>query len=172
MSNDEKMRAFTFEGKRRGVSLDSATWRALDWIAGQRDTKWTQLAHDWATKAMQDNGGKIEGLNLTGIVRGGAMQALLDETILQERVELHASMGPIWESMGACSDDDFERIRNEAQNVEGKVDCTSFAVEPGVNEFGYVTFYIRNSMKDASNLVISTPFLFAEWAKAQQEQMQ
>lgn len=160
------MRAFEFEGKRRGIRLDAGTWQAVDWLAGQRGVSWSILAHEWAT--LGTNGPETDG-NLTRVIRTSAMQALLSETILSERASMHETAGPIWQSLGMCDDDRFHEIMGEAQHIEGAEDFGAFKLAAGVNEFGKVTFYIEGCIKDCSNLIISTPFGLDQWEAAQND---
>lgn len=161
--SEEKMRAFEFDGKRRGIRLDEGTWQAVDWLAKQRGVKWQALANEWVVLA---TGGKREkGDNLTGIVRTAVMGALLEATILQERADMHQNTGPIWQALGMCDDTELHESLTQAQSIEGTEDFVGFKLAAGINEFGFVTFYIENGIKKGSNLIISTPVKADKWAQ-------
>lgn len=160
---EERMRTFDFEGKRRGIRLDEGTWQSIDWLAGQRGVKWTELACEWATLGGHGPHGDT---NLTRVIRAAAIQSLLSETIFAERADMHGSSGPIWASLGMCDDRGFQEAMNEAE-IEGAEDFVGFKLAAGVNEFGNVTFYIENNVKDCPSLIISTPFSRTEWTERQ-----
>lgn len=165
----EKMRTFEFDGKKRGIRLDGATWQAIDWLAEQRGVKWSALAHEWATMAghAKQVGNDSGGENLTGVIRSHAMQELLNETILNERASMFENVGPIWQSLGMVSDNDIQEVISQATSIEGSGDLVGFKIAAGVNEFGKVTFYIENGMKGCPSLIISTPFSLEQWEAAQ-----
>lgn len=159
----ETMRAFDFEGKRRGIRLDEGTWQAIDWLAEQRGVKWAELAREWATLGKH----AIDSdKNMTRIIRSSAVQALLAETIFNERAEMFDTpSGPIWQSLGVCDDEGLDYALAQAKSIEGHQDFGGFTLHAGVSEHGNAAFYIRSSMKDGDNLIISTPFRLEEWAE-------
>lgn len=158
---NEKMRTFEFDGRRRGVRLDEGTWQAVDWLAAQRGIKWSELAREWVTLAT--HGQMQQGDNLTGIIRSAAMQCLLSETVFQDRADMVTSAGPIWQSLGMCEDKQFHEALTAATSIDGSDDFVGFKCSAGVNEFGWVTFYIENAIKECPSLIISTPFTRQEW---------
>lgn len=166
---NEKMRTFEFGGKKRGVRLDQATWQAVDWLSEQRGMKWAALAHEWAMLADHSKQitGKEGGDNLTGVIRTYAMHELLKETILNDRAQTLSGAGPIWQSLGMASDDNFQYALDQATRIEGEDDFVGFKLTAGVSEFGKVTFYIENAIKGCPSLIISTPFTPEQWEGAQ-----
>jgi predicted DNA-binding ribbon-helix-helix protein len=159
----EKMKSFEFEGKRRGIRLDAGTWQAIDWLAEQRGVKWSVLAREWASRGTD---GPNRGENLTRVIRSAAVQALMKETVLAERADMHASAGPIWRSLGMCSDEWFDEALAQAEHIEGVQDFEGYTLHAGVSEFGNVAFYLRSNFRDGMNLIISTPIPVAQWAEA------
>lgn len=147
-------------GKRMPIRLDEATWRAVDWLAAQSHQSWS----DWCARIVEST---PEGENITATVRSAAMQGLLSATIFNERAEMYASAGPIWQSLGMCGDPIFHEVLEEARKedrIEGEEDFVGFKLAAGVSEFGRVAFYIENGIKEGCNLFISTPFTLEEWA--------
>lgn len=163
----ERMRAFEYQGRRRGVRLDEATWSAVDWLAEQRGMKWPELAREWATLGMH---GPVKDDNLTRVIRASAMQALIAQTIFAERAELHAAAGPIWKTVSTCGDRDFREALEQAA-IEAHEDFGGFTLHVGISEFGNVTVYVENHVKDGSNAIISTPFPLDEWEAKRAERM-
>jgi predicted DNA-binding ribbon-helix-helix protein len=165
---EEKMRAFNFEGKRRGIRLDQGTWQSIDWLATQKGVKWAELAREWATFGTH---GPMKDDNLTRIIRAAAIQSLLAETIFAEWADMHATLsGPLWASLGTCNDESFDYALQQAESVEGHMDFGGFELHAGVSEFGNVTFYVRNNLRDCSHCIISTPIPYADWARRSEVQ--
>lgn len=160
---EEKMRTFEYEGKRRGIRLDSATWAAIDWLAAQRDVKWAALAHEWL---MLGTHGPESDNNLTRVIRASAMAELLNETVFAERAEMHASAGPLWRCLGMCDDEGLRYALGEAQGVEGHEDFGGFTLHVGASEVGKVAFYVENNLKGCPSVIVSTPFTLEQWVQA------
>lgn len=167
--NEKTMRTFEFNGKKRGIRLDAATWQTIDWLASQRGVKWFALAREWAVMAghTKQVGTDTNGENLTGVIREAAMQELMNATILSERAEMIESAGPIWQSLGMCNDEILTDAMKSADSIEGLEDFVGFKLTAGVSEFGKVTYYIENNIKDCPNVIISTPFTPEQWEAAQ-----
>ena len=161
----EKMRTFEFDGKKRGIRLDDGTWQAIDWLADQRGVKWSVLAQEWATLAIQ---GEFEkGDNLTGVIRSAVMNALLQETILAERAEAYNLPEATGFALaGVCyRSEDFDHAVKQATLIDGCADLTSVEVHTGIDEFGRVSFYVRNLLEGQPSMTIATPFTPDEWRK-------
>ena len=168
MRFEEKMRTFDYEGRKVGVRLDIGTWAVIDWLAEQRGVKWGNLAREWV--AMGTHGIDAE-TNVTKIIRSSAMWELSNETIFNDRADMHAAAGPVWRALGMIySDDHMSQALDGAERLDGRdVDFGGFQLSAGLSEFGNVTFYIRNAVRDQPHIVISTPFSSAEWSDAMEQ---
>lgn len=162
-----KMRAFTLDGKRCGVKLDAGTWSVIDHLADERGEKWGDMARRWVEMARHDVGGDggVE-TNVTKIIRSSAMLELANETIFKERADMHATAGPLWQSLGMIYDDAHWKRMLEDASLEGSAQMGGFDVAIGTCEHGTVTIYIQNNMRDAPHVAITTPFTPEQWAKA------
>ena len=145
------------ESKRLPIRLDEHTWQAIDWLADESSQSWVE----WCRGVVGANSEDLK--NITGTIRSAAMDGLLCATIFSQRAEQLAQNGPIWSGLGMCSDQDFDHALSQA-DIEGAEDFIGFKLAAGINEFGYVTFYIGNGVKECSNLIISTPFTMQEWS--------
>lgn len=153
---EEKMRTFELGGKRKGVRLDDGTWRALDWLADNRGQKWPELVREWAALADDDN--------LTRVVRSAVMDALLAETIFNERAGLFETQPVEMQLAGMFDHEGFEETKVLAQSIDFTFDDCGYQISSGLNEFGNVTFYLKSAMTDGVDLIISTPFTRDEWS--------
>jgi len=166
---EEKMRKFEFGGKRRGINLDARTWNAVDWLAKQRGVKWGELAREWAEAGTS---GPDKDENLTRVIRTAVINELLRETVFAERAEAmcgHQATGFRLAGM-FYRQDDFEYAVKQATEIEGTQDLTTIEIATGADEFGRITFYIKNQLEGAPSMIISTPFTKAEWESRTEEE--
>lgn len=167
---DMEQRPITLpNGKRSSIRLDEPTWKAIDWLADRSGQKWQSWCSDIiATIA--------EGENLTATLRAVAMDGILAETLFPERAAQYADpFAPTWKNLAECNDRDFDYALEQAAKhgaIEGHADCGGFTVYSGVSEHGNVTYYIRNNLKDGSNIIINTPYRVEEWATTWTERME
>lgn len=160
---NESMRAFEFEGRRRGIRLDEGTWQAIDWLAEQRGVKWAELAREWVTLGAH---GPEKDDNLTRIIRSATMQCLLQETILSERADQFGGLqSPGFALAGMADDASFDESLSQAI-IEATSDFVGFEISTGIDEFGRVAYWIRNGVRGGSNLILSTPFTPTQWLDA------
>lgn len=145
------------DGKRLPIRLDEHTWRAIDWLSDEANQSWLEWCRNIVSAHSDD------AKNITATIRSAAMDGLLRATIFNDRAEQLDRTGPIWSCLGMCGDQDFDHALAQA-DIEGAEDFVGFKLAAGINEFGYVTFYFGNGVKECSNLVISTPFTMQEWS--------
>lgn len=63
------------DGKRTGVKLDTATWQAIDWLAGQQGQTW----QEWCLSIIKSID---ESENATAAIRAAAMDGIFTELML------------------------------------------------------------------------------------------
>ncbi|MCC4115290.1 ribbon-helix-helix domain-containing protein [Aromatoleum toluclasticum] len=156
-------------GKRSSIRLDEPTWAAIDWLAERSGQKWAV----WCNNVIET---VTEGENATAALRAAAMDGILAETLFPERAAQHADPSSVtWKNLAECGDRDFDYALEQAAKdgtIEGHADCGGFTVYSGVSEHGNVTYYIRNNLKDGSNVIINTPYRLEEWAATWSERME
>ncbi len=146
--------------KRQPLRFDEATWTAIDWLSERFGKTWQQ----WCLEVIEAT---PEGENVTASVRAKAMEAVLLETVFNDRAEgiagLHAAG---FRQAGLChTDRDFNEAKDQAF-IEGSADLSSVEVMSGIDEHGHVAYYIRNKLADAPHMLISTPFTPMQWLEA------
>lgn len=140
---EEKMRAFEFEGKRRGVRLDDGTWQAIDWLADQSGVKWAELARNWVTNATNDDG------NLTRVIRSAVMNELLAATILGEdrgRQLAAIELNSLMRNSGSLNDKQLGEVMKSA-TVQGEIEQGGFNVIFGHDGVGQDCVWIENNLR-------------------------
>lgn len=150
---DEKMRAFEFDGKRRGIRLDDATWHAVDWLAAQQGVKWAELAREWAGDASGSDD------NLTRVIRTAAMNAMVLWAILgEERGSDLAAMeaNALTRRSGMFSDQQLGDFLANA-TVQGESDQGGYTVIFGRDENADDFLVIRNNMRDGLHFATLAP---------------
>lgn len=141
---NEKMRTFEFNGKKRGIRLDAATWQSLDWLAEQRGCKWSTLVQEWASNAGDDAD------NLTRVIRSSVLEALMMATICNEQrgidldvMEHHAVM----RGSGQLDDCGRDELLAGAR-IQGEQDFGGFKLKFGQDAHGQDFVLIDNAMRD------------------------
>lgn len=158
---NETMRTFMLDGKKKGVTLDASTWKAVDWIADQRGIKWTDLAREWIAAGIEHD------RNMTRVIRSAVIDTLMDYPLFEERAEqLEEQLDPIQPMLGMTTDDNFtyalEQMTEHGEFL-GHYDYVGFRITTGVNEYGYVTFYIENGVRGQPNAIITTRHSLADF---------
>lgn len=157
------------DGKRSSIRLDEPTWAAIDWLADQAGQKWQAWCNGIITSLPT-------GENVTAALRAAAMDGILAETLFPERAAQHADPFAVtWKCLTEQNDRDFDYALEQAAKdgaIEGSADCGGFTIYSGVSEFGNVTFYVRNALKDGANIVINTPYKLEEWATTWSDRME
>jgi predicted DNA-binding ribbon-helix-helix protein len=150
---EEKMRAFEFDGKRRGIRLDDATWQAVDWLAAQQGVKWAELAREWAGNASGSDD------NLTRVIRAAAMNAMVTAAIFgEERGSDLAAMeaNALTRRSSLFSDQQLDDFLANAM-VQGESDQGGYTVIFGRNESSDDFLVIRNNMRDGLHFATLAP---------------
>jgi predicted DNA-binding ribbon-helix-helix protein len=154
--SDEKQRHFVTDGKRYGVTLDDTTWTAIDWLAEQRDEKWTHTVRDWL--AAEAEKGDDADSNMTRVVRSSAMRDLMTLTIFnkdsEERAQDLALMNahPIMKNHGILDDQRFDDMLSESL-IQGDADFGSFSVLFGYDVNDQPAVWVKNAMRDGLHVV-------------------
>lgn len=83
-----------------------------------------------------------------------------------DRAASLTDMPPEMQLSGTFDDADFLATVKQAQSIDFvSGDLGGFQLATGVNEFGKISFYIKNN-QDELNLIISTPFTRKQWEAA------
>ena len=127
------------DGKRSGIKLDSPTWQAVDWLAGQNGQTW----RDWCLAIIHAT---KEDENITAAIRAAAMDGILMETILASRATLDSMM----------QDEEFDAHMRSC-HIDGSEEMGGFTLHSGKDEFGRHCLWFENEVKGWPNLVIPMP---------------
>lgn len=139
------------DGKRTGVKLDTATWQAIDWLAGQQGQTW----QEWCLSIIKSID---ESENATAAVRAAAMDGILMETILSSRASLEsiAEQHPLLRYSAMMNDEELaEHMRS--CHIDGSEEMGGFTLHAGRDEFERPCLWIENQLKEWPNLVIPMP---------------
>jgi predicted DNA-binding ribbon-helix-helix protein len=154
---DEKQRHFVTDGKRYGVTLDGATWTAIDWLAEQRDEKWTHTVRDWL--AAEAEKGDDADTNMTRVIRSSAIRDLMMSSMFgEERAQDLALMDahPIMKNHGVLNDQRFDKMLGDT-HIQGESDFGGFTVLFGYDQQDQATVFIKNNMRDCPHVVFVAP---------------
>lgn len=155
---NETMRTFMLDGKKKGVTLDASTWKAVDWIADQQGVKWTDLAREWIAERIDQDS------NMTRAVRSGVIDTLLQYPLFDERADQadpeSELFDPLRETLQEVHrDEDLAYALDQAKEhgqILGHYSFGGFRITTGVSEYGAVAFYIENGVKDCPHVIITT----------------
>ena len=138
-------------GKRVGLKLDEATWRAIEWTNGQAGKDWRKWCADIIESTPKDE-------NTTAAVRAAAMDALLYENIMEGRAESMAAMSahPLLRDSGMLDDAQLDEILARA-TVQGVSDLDGFKVLFGHDEHGQDCVWIKNGLRDRPHFAFIVP---------------
>lgn len=139
------------EGKRTGIKLDSATWRAVDWLAGQKGQTWQEWCLVIVKAASEDE-------NITAAIRAAAMDGILTETILASRATIDsiAENHPLLRYSNMMNDEELaEHMRSCV--VDGSEEMGGFTLHAGKDEFGRPCLWFENQLKGWPSVVIPMP---------------
>lgn len=139
------------DGKRSGIKLDSPTWQAVDWLAGQNGQTWREwcVAIIHATK---------EDENITAAIRAAAMDGILMETVLASRANLDsiADEHPLLRYSAMMNDEELAEHMRSCQ-IDGSEEMGGFTLHAGKDECGRYCLWFENQLKGWPNLVIPMP---------------
>ena len=154
-------------GKRMPVRLDEPTWTAIEYLAECSGQKWQGWCNDTLSEL-------CPGENITAGLREAAMDGILAATVFPERAVQCSSAVPTWQNLGECDDRDFDYALEQASKhgeIQGHQDFGGFTLYSGLSEWGNVTYYVRNNMREGASVIINTPFKIDEWSNAFAERM-
>lgn len=139
-------------GRRTGIKLDAATWKAIDWLASQEGKAWQQ----WCAAiiiATPDNE------NTTAAIRAAAMDELLVKSVFgEDRAEQTAAMNrhPLMKNSASLNDDQFEQIMRGA-DVQGWSDFGGYAIGYGYDENGQYCTWVKNGLRGGLHFAFVVP---------------
>ncbi len=138
-------------GKRAGLKLDEATWRAIEWTNEQTGKDWKKWCADIIESTPKDE-------NVTAAVRAAAMDALLYENIMEGRAESMAAMSahPLMRDSAMLDDARLEEILVRA-TVQGTADFDGFKVLFGHDEHGQDCVWIKNGLRNGLHFAFIVP---------------
>jgi predicted DNA-binding ribbon-helix-helix protein len=138
-------------GKRASIKLDSPTWRAVEFLAGERGLTWQQ----WCAQVLVN----VDGAeNMTASVREAAMAGLLTATIypnFEDRAEQLAlqDANALMRNSGTMDDKLLNAILKRAK-VQGGSDFGGFEVLFGFDEHGQDCVWIKNKIVGGLHFVL------------------
>jgi len=140
------------DGKRTGIKLDSATWRAIDWLAVQEGKTWQQ----WCATVVAATS---DSENTTAAVRAAAVDGLLVKAVFgEDRAEQMAAMErhPLMRDSGTLNDDQFEQVMRGAA-VQGWSDFGGYAIGYGYDENGQYCTWVKNGLRAGLHFAFVVP---------------
>jgi predicted DNA-binding ribbon-helix-helix protein len=137
------------DGRRTGIKLDRATWKAIEFVAAQLGTTWRK----WCAEIIETT---PTGRNVTAAIRSAAIECLLRGTILDpDRGEHLAAMERNSLMRDSCMHTD--ETLNEAlekATVHGSGDEGGYGILFGVDEFGRDFVVIKNGLRDGLHFAL------------------
>ncbi len=136
-----------FNGKRTGIKLTNATWKAIELLAERRGKTWREWCAEVIDTAPQD-------VNITAVVRDEAIDQLMTETILSDErasdLELMASN--LFTRNNGILDD--ETIKPYLAAAKGQSDFGGFSIIFGCDQDGADYLAVRNGLRGGVHFVM------------------
>jgi predicted DNA-binding ribbon-helix-helix protein len=139
------------DGRRTAIKLDSATWHAIDWLAGEKGQTW----QEWCAAVIHAT---VEDENSTAAIRAAAMDSILTETILASRATIDsiAEDHPLLRYSAIMNDEELAKHMRSCV-IDGSEEMGGFTLHAGKDESGNPCLWIENQLKGWPSVVIPMP---------------